>query len=182
MNKRQRSRAGFILCGILAALTLSRIASATPPAMLVYFVDIDGMTTVAAQYLDSDIATRLHDDLRAGADLAPPLLNPFDDHFTALSQVPTAGFALAKAWRSMATSDNRRQRFTSFLGAVNQAGAVRAIITSSRYSGCLAVELSLRQDAERPVLLENLSAITYAGCLRHPSKRSFESSNALMLD
>ncbi len=183
MSKRQRRRAGHIFCGILAiALALSRTAGATQPSVLVYVVDIDSLGSIAAEHFAADAAARLHADLQAGANAAPPLINPSPDRYTALSQISTTGLALRTAWRAAPPTLDRRHRFESFLAAVNDAGVVRALISSPGYQGCLGVELSLRQRAERLVLHENLSAFAFDGCSQLTSERPFKTSNILWLD
>jgi hypothetical protein len=182
---RRRMRHSLFAIGVvsLCSLMVSGMAewtSATPPSLVVYFVNPPGLAAAVEKHFGEPAASRVLGGMMGHVNERPPLVNPYGAPFIAVKDEFAMLSILVDLWRTkMGTEDPRG--FVRFLTSVNKAPIVRGMVGTPGYSGCVVVLFSLAEEHGRRFLDVRLSAFQFRGCGRTAGSK-FETHGRVALD
>jgi len=178
MGKLCRQLLAIALFSGIGFIALIPPGAATPPARQIYFVNLSAVGTIIGEHFDAEAAERIDKTIVSDIDDSPPLHNLYGEEFDAIYSQAT----LFASFRSLWSRDKNVDGFALFLGAINKAPAIRAMVATQDYSGCALVTFDLTVAHGRRYLDTKIAAHNFKGCLQGYGGNDFETSTRFPLD
>jgi len=153
-------RGRFLLSALLLVFALAAPAAATPPAIDEIYVDIDGVSRIAADFFTADVVDEARREMVRQMQKSGWLRAPFGEAFVSLGQPFRLRDGLRMFW-SQSCGKGACDLLRRFFTEVSARTRVRGMLSSPSYSGCAEVVLDL---APGGMVSLELRARQFTGC------------------